>query len=150
MIDRASQTILLDIIRREGRSLLHYVSESFPWITAEEQEALARLQAMVQEELAGTAELARFLAKNRSAPSPLGPYPMSFTNINYVSLDHLLPILVDNQARCVKDLEAGLSRISDPHARPILQRYLDMKRKHLASLEDMARSVKGQAAVSAS
>jgi hypothetical protein len=90
MIEARSKTVLQDLFRRESRSLLQYVSESFPWITPEEQHALASLQAMVREERDSLAGLAGFLTRNHVFPLPLGPYPMTFTNINYMSLDHLV------------------------------------------------------------
>ena len=38
-----------DIVRRESRSLLQYVSEAFPWTTREERAALATLQEMIED-----------------------------------------------------------------------------------------------------
>ena len=37
MIDAAGRALLLNLVRSEGRSLLQYVGESFPWATAEEK-----------------------------------------------------------------------------------------------------------------
>ncbi len=139
MIDATSQAILQSLLRREGRGLLRYVSESFPWTTPEERAALDQLQAISREEVEGTASVARFLARHRVMSGPLGPYPMSFTNINYVALDHLLPMLVEFQRQRVSELEADLGRVTDPDCRQQLQPFLELKRRHHQLLEQMAR-----------
>ena len=58
----ADLSLLENLVRRESRSLLQYASDSFPWITAEEQEPLAQLQTMVSEEAQAAAGVAQFLA----------------------------------------------------------------------------------------
>jgi hypothetical protein len=141
MIDAQSKRVLLDLVRRESRSLLQYVSESFPWITAQEQEFPARLQKLVHEERDGVAAMARDLTRLRISPAPLGPYPMTFTNINYMSLDHLLPLLIENQRRRITELETEIKPVSDPDSRRLSESYLDMKRRHLKALEEMVRTL---------
>lgn len=131
MIDPASVAVLQELLRREGRSLLHYVSESFPWTRPEEKAAVARLQEMVKEEADGAARIARFLSQNHVVPAgPLGPYPMAFTNINYISLDHLMPMLKEHQHTRIAELEADLKKVANPECRQQLQAYIDLKRRH--------------------
>jgi hypothetical protein len=141
MIDAASKCVLLDLVRRESRSLLQYVSESFPWITAGEEEALAKLPEMVREEQEGIATVARFLARNRIAPAPLGSYPMTFTNINYMSLDHLVPLLIENQRHRIAEIESAVAGMTDPESRRQAETYLAMKRRHLQKLEEMLQGL---------
>jgi hypothetical protein len=138
MIDDKTAALLQAIIRREGRSLLQYVSEAFPWITAKERDALARLQEITAQERDGVTRLAEFLIRCRIPPPYLGAYPMDFTTINYVSLDHLLPLLVTHQRRDIADLERDLNQITDAEARTEVQAILDAKRQHLQSLESLA------------
>jgi hypothetical protein len=132
--------VLQNIFRREGRSLLQYVSEAFPWVTQEETEALARLQVLVEDEQQALAELMRYFRKRRIAPPHLGPYPMTFTNMNYISLDHLLPVLTEYEQRSIVQLEQDLGRLSDVEARERVQRILAVKRRHLETLSDMAKA----------
>jgi hypothetical protein len=141
MIDAQSRTVLQDLVRREGRSLLQYVSESFPWITPEEQQALATLKAMVREEQEGVAAIARFLYGNRVSPAPLGPFPMNFTNINYISLDHLVPLLIENQRRRIAEMEAAVHGISDAEGRRQAGAFLAVKRQHLQKLEELLKGL---------
>lgn len=140
MIDAASRATLLNLVRSEGRSLLQYVGESFPWTTAEEKAALARLQNIVEEEREALTRLIRFLVRQRIVgTAPLGPYPMEFTNINYISLDHLLPLLVDSQRQRVQALETQLKSISDPDCRQQVADYIAVIRGHLTALEELAQ-----------
>jgi hypothetical protein len=138
MIDSKTAALLQTIVRREGRSLLQYVSEAFPWITDQEKDALAKLQQLTAQERDGVTRLAEFLIRQRITPPYLGAYPMEFTTINYVSLDHLLPLLVAHQRRAIPDLERDLSQIADSEARTEVQAILDAKRQHLQSLESLA------------
>lgn len=140
MIDAASRAILLNIIRGEGRSLLQYVGESFPWTKAEEKAALDRLQGIVEEERDAVARLIRFLVRQRIVgTAPLGPYPMEFTNINYISLDHLLPLLLDSQRQRAQALDTQLKTISDPETWQQVADYVAVIRGHLTALEELAQ-----------
>src|SRR4051794_12372552 len=90
VIDDNTNRILQDIVQREGRSLSQYVRDAFPWTTSEEHSALVQVRQLVDEEGRAAAELARFLQRQRRTMPPLGSYPMNFTDINYISLEHLL------------------------------------------------------------
>src|SRR5690242_19805271 len=117
MIDAPTYTLLQGLMRREGRSLLQYVREAFPWTNAEEGDALARLRTIIEEEDRSLAALGRFLTRNHRTLPYLGSFPMDFTTLNFVSLDHLLPQLVDSQRRAIADLERDLNNLGDPEAR---------------------------------
>jgi len=142
MIDPQSRAVLQDVMLRESHSLLHYVCESFPWITPREQVALDRLQQINQEEVEALAVLGRFLFKHRIVPAALGAYPMNFTTINYTALDHLLPLLIDNQKGRTGELQRDLAKIKDAEAREHVEQFLEMKRRHLQTLEGLAQNLK--------
>jgi hypothetical protein len=133
-MDGATAKLLSDLVRKEGRSLLQYISESFPWTTAKNHQALPVLFDMVKEEQEGTAAIVRLLLKNRLRPPYLGAYPMSFTTINYMALDFLLPYLVDFERRRCAELGKDLAVLSDEDARELVKSLLDMKERHLAGL----------------
>src|SRR5262245_28804211 len=137
-MDSLTQPLLEEIIRRESRSLLQYVSEAFPWTTPEERETLVQVEKVIAEERQGAAALARLLQRHHLPPPFIGPYPMEFANINYVTLDHLLPLLVVQQRRAIGDLERDLTCLLDEEARTEVKKVLEMKRRHLAVLEKMA------------
>jgi len=47
-MEPAQAALLQDVLRRESRSLLQYVSESYPWAKAEGHAASAAVSAMAQ------------------------------------------------------------------------------------------------------
>jgi hypothetical protein len=141
MIDPQSRAVLQDLMLRESHSLLHYVCESFPWITSREQEALNRLQQINREDLHVMSNLARFLFKHHIVPAALGSYPMSYTTINYTALDHLVPLLIDAQKKRIGELQQGLPRITHAEARQHVEQLLATKNNHLQALEELAKSL---------
>jgi hypothetical protein len=129
---------LESIIRRESRSLVQYATESFPWITEQEQLALAELRKIAGEESQAVAILGQFLlTRGRSLPY-LGLYPMSFTSINYVSLEHLLPLLAEHGRQALAQMERDAPQIADVQARDMVSRYIELKRQHVKNLENLA------------
>jgi hypothetical protein len=140
VINPQDAAVLEGLIRREGRSLLQYVSASFPWVRTGTGETLAKLQRLTREENDAVGALSRFLARRGHAAPYLGAYPMAFTTMNYVSLDHLLPRLLEHQRRAVAALEADRAALADAGARAEVDRVLEMKRRHLQTLEALAGS----------
>ena len=138
MIDARTVALVQDVIRREGRSFLQYVREAYPWATPRERELLAKLRELTDEERDGAAALSDFLRRHREMPGYLGAYPMSFTRMNFVSLDRLLPLLVEEQRRGVARLEHDLAGVQDAEVRGVLTAVLERKRRHLKVLEELA------------
>jgi hypothetical protein len=135
-----SQAVLQDVFRRENRSLLQYLAESFPWTTPEHQEAVRRLGQMAAEEREGVARVARFLQR-RHVPLPyLGAFPEEFTSINFIGLDYALPRLVKAARDAVAELEGDRGRLTDPDARTLLEEILREKQRHLKGLEALAEA----------
>ena len=135
MLDARTQTRLQEILRRESRSFLQYVRDSFPWTSPGEDGALAQLQTLIEEERTANAAFARFLIRHRVLVPHLGPYPVAFTTLNFVALDHLLPLLVDAERRSILELENDLLAFTDSECRLEILKLLDMKRQHLKALE---------------
>jgi hypothetical protein len=138
MLDARTQTRLQDILRRESRSFLQYVRDSFPWTSPEEKAALAQLQTLIEEEQKAVAAFAKFLVRQRVGVPSLGPYPVAFTTLNFVSLDHLLPMLVDTQRRGIQELENELADFTDFECRQEMEKLLGTKRQNLKTLEALA------------
>jgi hypothetical protein len=147
MIDARTQAVLQNLLRRETLSLLQYVGEAFPWAAPGEEAALDRLRKLVAEDRESTAALGRFLTRLRRMPPYLGTYPTSYTSLGFVSLDFLLPRLAEEQRGSVAELERDLAVITDPEARAELERMLAMKRRHLATLEELTAARRPEPAV---
>lgn len=137
MIDPASAALLQEIFRREARSLLMYVGEAFPWTMAKDGAAIDRLQTIFRAEAQSISALGRFLARQHVPPASHGSYPASFTTSNFVALDYLLPRLIENERSSIPALEAARDRLADS-ALAVVTALLDVKRKNLAALEELA------------
>ncbi len=148
-MDSATAALLSNVTARESRSLLQYVAESYPWTTPEEQGVLARLDQLITEERQGAAALGRLLLRRRHQAPYVGQYPMSFTTINFVSLGHLLPLLIQHQRAAIRQLEQDVAQVTDPEARTQVDALLAMKQRHLTELEKMSSAVGEQPAAQA-
>jgi rubrerythrin len=143
--DARTHALLEDIVRREDRSLLQYVKDSYPWITPAEQQVLAQIQSMTAEEQQGVAELVRFLISRRHPPPYLGTFPATFTSLSFISLDHLIPMLADNERKELERLEHEIHEITDPEARQLVQKIIAIKTRHLETLQSLATTHSQQA-----
>jgi rubrerythrin len=137
-MDDRSYSLLEDIARRENRSLLQYVRDSYPWITPDEREVLPQIRIMIVEERQGVAELVRFLYSHRRPPPYLGTFPTSFTSLSFVSLDHLLTILATNERKELERLQVEVDLLTDPEAKALVQKIIANKRRHLETLQALA------------
>jgi hypothetical protein len=122
-------------VRREGRSLLQYVSEANPWTKAAGDTAPEKVRDLAREERDALAGLTKFLARHRHAVPYLGAYPMSFTTMNFVSLDYLLPRLTESARQSLAALERDRAALADADAKAELDRLIELKRTHLKALE---------------
>ncbi len=146
MIDATSQAVLQDVFRRVGRSLLQYVGEAYPWVSAREQPVLDRLRALIDEDNESLAELARFLQRKHVPVPYLGAFPEAYTAVNYIALAHLLPMLVEDRRSAVVAMERDVREAADPDVRAHLQKVLALNREHLKALEALAVADKAPAA----
>jgi hypothetical protein len=145
-MDTPTATRLQTILRRESRSFLQFVAEAYPWTTPKERAALETLLKLIAYEREGVVMLGRFLVHRHVELPYLGTYPENFTTMMFVSLEFLLPRLVDEQRQGIDALEADLALVTDPAARAAVEQLLDRKRRHLPILEDLA-ATHAQAAV---
>jgi hypothetical protein len=139
MDDRSAQVVQA-AIRRGGRSLLQYTGDSVPWTAPEDEPTLARLRQLIDEDQKAATLLGKLLRRQRQPVPYLGAYPEHFTTMNYLSLDRLLPLLVEDQRQNVAALEADLGAATDPEARTALREYLALKSRHLAAIEELHKT----------
>jgi hypothetical protein len=138
VIDISDQELLRQIVRREGRSLLQYIGQAFPWTPPGQEDEVTAIRIMAAEEQDELSGLVRFMTKNRIIPPYLGAYPTAFTSMNFTSIDFLLPVLIQAQHDGIKALEADTARLADLDARGEVAALLDQKKRHL---DDFTRLV---------
>ncbi len=137
-MDARSLTLLHRLVGMGSRSLLQYVCQAFPYSADKADGAFARVQAIAAEESDATARLIRHFQKNRLRLPPIESFPSHFTTINFVSLDYLVPKLIAEHKSETAELEGRLRQIEDEDVRVLGQSYLDMKRRHLQTLHELA------------
>jgi hypothetical protein len=138
VIDPQTVDRLHAIVRRETLSLLMYVGQAFPWTTVKQVGTLAELKRIIDEERAAIASLGLYLTRRRAPVPWLGSYPSDFTTINFLSLEYLLPRLVDFERSSLAQLEKDLPAIHDTEAMQQMGKLVQMKREHLRELELLA------------
>src|SRR5262249_42901820 len=89
------------------------------------------------EEQLAVARVAGLLQRRRHVAPYLGPFPMAFTNLNFVSLDHLLPVLAEHQQRALAELDREIAAVTDPEARAVLERLREVKQEHPPALQTL-------------
>ena len=99
-------------IDEQGREVLEYVEgepvgDAFPWTTSRGEQTLQTLRRLITEEGRAIAALGQYLVRCHLSPPYLGNYPSSFTTINFLSLDYILPRLVEHERQSLAELERG-------------------------------------------
>ncbi len=142
----ADAAVLEAVVRREGRSLLQYLSDAYPWTNSAGDTTPDKVRELAREERDALAGLTKFLARRRHAVPYLGAFPMAFTTMNFVSLDYLLPRLVEDGRRALDALQRDHAALTDADARAELDKFLDLKRRHVKALEALATAPAAPAA----
>jgi hypothetical protein len=136
--DHPTYALLETILRRENRSLLQYIRDSFPWTPLSEQDVLKHVHRMADEQKLTVGALTQFLARKRHTVAHLGSYPSAFTTINYASLDYVMRCLLVEERKALAQLEKDRAAISDEEAGVLVESILTRKRQDLKQLEEMA------------
>jgi hypothetical protein len=139
-MNAGSFTLLSRLISMGSSSLLQYVSESSPWSADPAHSALGTVLALAKEERDAVAQITRHLQKRHVRLPKFGSYPSHYTNINFVSLEYLLPKLVAEQEKEIAEIVSRSRSEDEEDDRRIVQHYLEMKRKHLQTLQDLTAS----------
>lgn len=133
-MDAQTRTLLQGIVLRESRSVLAYTSEAFPWTSAAHSDAAKSLLSWIQEEADALTALGRYLVRRRVPIPHMGSFPASFTTINFLALDYLLPQLQEYEQSSLAQLENELKGITDPDARALVEKLCEIKKSNLARM----------------
>lgn len=132
--------LIQDVLRRESRSILQYVGDAYPWTDAAHEQELGQLRALIQEEQEALAGLARLLQRHHVPPLPSGMYPVGFTTLNFVSLDHILKLLGAYEEQSIADLRAAVAEARHHETQQQLESFIALKQRHLETLREMLAS----------
>lgn len=133
----SDQTLLSHLLHRESRSLLQYVRESYPWASGKCESARVAVHRIAEAEAAALAKLARLMLKKHLTLPPLGSFPDSFTDHNFVSVAYLVPKLASAQRQGLADVERELALVNLPDLKSAIESLRELKRSNLAELEGL-------------
>jgi rubrerythrin len=130
--------IVKGIVERERRTLLQFVADVYPWTSASEEPAVAKLRKLIEEEQRAAIKLAVLLDRHHIAIPMADPFPLSFAALFFVSLDFLLPHLIEHQRMDISQLERALACIENADIKKPVESLLELKRRHLTTLQELA------------
>lgn len=126
-----------EVSRREYRSLLQYAREASPFASGADRLVRDAVMRIAKEESTALESFGEVLESLRVTLPYLGSFPIGFTDLNFVTIRHLLPKLVAEQSRDLVKLEAEAMALSDVIARAAVQRLAELHRRHLKELESL-------------
>ena len=130
-------SLLHGLIRKEAHSLLQYLSDAYPWTAAQDHARRDRILARSRRERDAIGTLVRYCVRHGLGYPAIGSYPERFMDLNFVSLDSLMPTLLAEQKKRIAELEWSLLTVPEP-ARDLIRGLVDVKRQTLAELEGAA------------
>ncbi len=138
MIKAGTHHVLNRLLTILYRSLPMYLTYASPWTRPGDEQAVATLKHVVDDQKQLADRIAQYIMQNHG-PIELGEYPIEFLDTHDLSLDFLLTRLVDYQKRDVAGLEqCAASLQSDRPAAALAEEALGAARGHLESLQELA------------
>ena len=107
MPERASSSVVNDVLVHLNRSLLQYAGESWPWSDSEAAGERAVIESLVARQQTHVARIVDLLLE-RYAGIDFGVYPTEYTDLHYVALDYLLTLLVAGEQDVLADIDRAL------------------------------------------
>jgi hypothetical protein len=131
--------VLNQVLVVMGRSLLQFSADAWPWTGSSAGSSRAAVEALIADQKGRVAHLVDLL-DGRGWTIDFGVYP-DFTDLYYLSLDFVLPHLIENEHGIVSEIEAALPKCAgDPQGAALLTEFLPAERAVLAKLEELSRS----------
>ncbi len=139
---------LQEVYRREYRSLLQYIREASPYAAGPDRLLRDAVLRIAKEEAAALESFGAVLESLRVSLPYLGSFPVAFTDLNFVTIRHLIPKLIAEQKRDIAKLEAEAvgwggtvesggtvlpAGVSSPGG--TVQRLIEVHTRHLKELE---------------
>jgi hypothetical protein len=132
--------ILNNVLIVLGRSLLQYMEEAWPWTHGGNSDhRRAVLNELIDRQRADIQKLSDLLDARRCAVD-FGAFP-DFTDLHYLSLEFVLPHLIENEQAVIREIEAAKTQCaSDFEGAALLDEILPGQMSILARLKELGRS----------
>jgi len=130
------------------RSLLQYAAEAWPWTGSGAEGPRAEIDRLIAAQAERVRQLADLLDSRRWTID-FGAYP-DFTDLHYLSLNFVLPHLVENERTIVRELELALPACAgDSEGTALVAAILSEESQALLELQRLAGPHPSPAAQSA-
>ena len=137
MIPKYDVVVLQEQIRRTGRSLLQYATESIPWSRKPEDRAIfENILEMAKDEQVHIQDITKYLRENRQIVPHMGAHPMHFMNMNFLAVKRLVDLIIQHHQAEVAHLETVNADVTTPEVKDLLERLAVSKRKHIQQLQE--------------
>lgn len=129
-------SVLNRIFAREKVSFLQYLKDAWAWTGPDGRAVWKEISRMIDEEQKMLQRLAELILRHKGILAT-AVFDARFSESHYVSLAHLMPRLVAYQRWLIQELEKDTAQLQDPEALKLAQEMLEMKRRHLTTLEEL-------------
>lgn len=138
MPDHPSIDALNDLFTLLCRSLVMYVADACPRTHRGDERATMVVQDVVADQKEMAARVAELIVERGGRPDA-GSFPMTYTDLNLLSLDYLLRELAIEQRRAVAAFQSCAAELGgDSEARELAEEALGQARAHLDALESLS------------
>lgn len=107
-----ANTLLNDVLIDMARSLLQYVSESFPWTSTTKQDVGEQVNVIAARQRQDVTEIVELLT-DREHFVDFGAFPTEYTDLQFLALDKLFQDLTTGQAAICDLITVAASELSD-------------------------------------
>ena len=137
MADNQQNAVLSQLLVDLSHCLLQYVGECWPWTAAEGEQQQVIAESVISQKWS-IGSLVELLDRRRQ-PVDFGTYPTEFTDLQYLSMEHLLGQLVNDERALVNLLEQATQACTgDNEAVTVVEPILAGEREILNQLRALA------------
>ena len=140
MSSAETNATLNQVIVLLNRSLAAYLADARPWMGNAGPEAVATLDAIVQDQRDAADRLSH-LVLDGGGDVASGEFPMRFTSLHDLSFEYCLGQLIQRQQQDIQFLEQAVAALERaPLAKSLVEETLGAAKGHLQSLQELTSS----------
>lgn len=112
MTNPATASIINEALISLSRSFLQYVSESWPWVDAEDQGIADQVQTLAARQRQDVGDLVQLLIQ-RDWAIDFGTFPTEYTDLHFISLSTMLTWLQNGQSRIADRMASAVQTLRE-------------------------------------
>lgn len=132
--------VLNRLLALHSRSLPTYLASARPWVAENEQEAITVLRHIAESQVSIVERLGTLIVEEGGVPA-IGEFPMMFTDMHDLSMDYILPQLIEWIESDIKTIRDCVGQLNGaPAAKAIAEEALGAAQAHLDSLHELQQA----------